>query len=104
MKPLAFVGSAREDLKSFPDDARKIAGFELWMVQDGQEPSDWKPMPAVGPGTFEIRIHAGGEWRILYVAKYADAIYVLHAFQKKTQKTTSRDIELARKRYQEIAK
>ena len=66
------------------------------------DPSDWKPLKTVGPGVKEIRIHVLGEWRVLYVAKFADAVYVLHGFQKKTQKTRKEDIELARKRYREI--
>ena len=102
MKPLEFVGSSLEDLKSFPAEARRAAGFELGFVQRGLEPSDWKLMKEVGAGAREIRIHVLGEWRVLYVAKFARAVYVLHAFQKKTQKTRREDIELARKRYRQI--
>ncbi len=102
MKRLVFVGSSLEDLKEFPNEARRAAGFELGFVQRGLAPSDWKPMKEVGAGVREIRIHVLGEWRVLYVAKFADAIYVLHAFQKKTQKTKREDIELARTRYRQI--
>jgi phage-related protein len=102
MKPLNFVGSSLDDLRNFPDEARRAAGFELRGVQNGLEPSDWKPMPAVGPGVKEIRIHALGEWRVIYVAKLRDAIYVLHAFRKKTRKTSRPDIEVARQRYKQI--
>lgn len=102
MKPLEFLGTSQDDLKDFPAEARRAAGFELHFVQQGLQPSDWKPMPQVGPGAMEIRIHVLGEWRVLYVAKYAEAVYVLHAFQKKTQKTRQEDIELARKRYRTI--
>jgi len=91
-----------DDLRDFPEDARRIAGFELHAVQNGLEPRDWKPVQSVGQGVKEIRIHVLGEWRIIYVANIRDAIYVLHAFQKKTQKTSQRDIELARKRYKQI--
>lgn len=77
-----------------------MAGFELWQVQMGAMPSDWKPMPTVGAGAYEIRIHILGEWRLIYVAKRADAIYVLHCFQKKSQQTAKEDIALAAKRYQ----
>lgn len=102
MKRLEFVGSSLEDLKEFPAEARRAAGFELGFVQRGLDPSDWKPMKEAGPGIREIRIHVLGEWRVLYVAKFAEAIYVLHAFQKKAQKTKSEDIEVARTRYRQI--
>jgi phage-related protein len=88
-------------MRDFPADARRQAGFELDAVQRGLEPSDWKPMTSVGTGVSEIRIHVLGEWRVIYVAKLADAIYVLHAFQKKTQRTRREDIELARRRYRQ---
>lgn len=102
MKPLEFVGSSLDDLREFPAEARRAAGFELGFVQRGLDPSDWKPMNEVGAGVQEIRIHVLGEWRVLYVAKFAEAVYVLQAFQKKTQKTRREDIELARKRYRLI--
>lgn len=102
MKPLNFIGSSLDDLRNFPDEARKAAGFELYAVQRGIEPRDWKPMPAIGRGVKEIRIHVLGEWRIIYVTKFEDTVHVLHSFQKKTQKTSQHDIELARKRYKQI--
>lgn len=102
MKTLRFVGSSLDDLRNFPAEARRQVGFELYAVQRGLEPSDWRPMPEVGPGVREIRVHALGEWRVLYVARFADAIYVLHAFRKKTQKTRREDIELARQRLRQI--
>ena len=102
MKLLKFVGSSLDDLRDFPEEARRVAGFELRALQDGFEPRDWKPIGSVGSGANEIRIHVLGEWRIIYVAKIRNAIYVLHAFQKKTQKTSQRDIDLARKRYKQI--
>lgn len=102
MKLLKFVGSSLDDLRAFPEEARRTAGFELRTVQNGLEPRDWKPVASVGSGVREIRIHVLGEWRIIYVANIRDAIYVLHAFQKKTQKTSQRDIELARKRYKQM--
>lgn len=85
MKFLRFVGSTLDDLRSFPAEARRETGFQLDAVQRGLMPDDFKPMPAVGAGAYEIRIHVEGEWRVLYVAKFEDAVYVLHAFQKKTQ-------------------
>ena len=102
MKPLRFVGSSQDDLQDFPVEARRVAGFELWQVQLGLEPSDWKPMNSIGQGIKEIRIHVLGEWRVMYVANFKDAVYVLHAFQKKTQKTRQSDLELTRRRYRSI--
>lgn len=102
MKPLNFVGSSLDDLRNFPDEARRAAGFELRAVQSGLEPGNWKPMQIIGAGVNEIRIRVLGEWRIIYVAKFHDAVYVLHAFQKRTRKTSRHDIDLARQRYGQI--
>jgi len=102
MKPLNFIGASLDDLRNFPDEARRAAGFELRAVQNGFEPTYWKPVPAIGPGVKEIRIHVLGEWRVIYVAKLRDTVYVLHAFQKKTRKTRQQDIDLARRRYRQI--
>ncbi len=102
VKRLAFCGSSLDDLRNFPDEARRAAGFELRAVQNGLEPRDWKPIQSVGPGVREIRIRVLGEWRVIYVANFEDAVYVLHAFQKKTRKTSRRDIDLARSRYKQI--
>ena len=102
MKLLKFGGSSLDDLRNFADEARRVAGFELRAVQNGLEPSDWKPMPVIGPGVNKIRIHVLGEWRVIYVAKLRDAVYVLHAFQKKTRKTCRHEIDLARRRYKQI--
>jgi len=102
MKSLSFVGSSLDDLRNFPDEARRAAGFELRAVQSGLEPSDWKPMQTIGPGVNEIRIHVLGEWRVIYVAKHHDAVYVLHAFHKKTRKMSRHDIDLTRQRYRQI--
>lgn len=102
MKPLKFIGSSLSDLSDFPDEARRAAGFELWQVQSGLMPSDSKPMLEVGPGAYEIRVRVMGAWRVIYVARFESAVYVLHAFQKKTQKTAKTDIELARRRYKQV--
>ncbi len=102
MKPIQFVGSSLDDLRDFPAEVRRQAGFELDAVQRGFDPSDWKPMSDIGAGVREIRIHVFGEWRIIYVAKLETAIFVLHAFQKKTQQTSREDVELARRRYRQI--
>ena len=103
MKPLRFIGGSRDDLSPFPSEVRKAAGMELWQVQNGLMPSDFKPMLTIGAGVYEIRVRVLGEWRVLYVAKFTSAIYVLHAFQKKTSKTSKTDIDLAIKRYKLIA-
>lgn len=102
MKRLRFVGSSLDDLRNFPAEARRQGGFQLYAVQRGLETSDSKPMNVIGAGVREIRIHVLGEWRVLYVAKFDDAVYVLHAFQKKSRKTRREDIEIARQRYRQI--
>jgi phage-related protein len=102
-KPIEFLGGALEDLRSFPTEARREAGYQLDRVQHGLEPDDWKPMPTIGPGVREIRVReARGAFRVIYVAKFADAVYVLHCFQKKTQKTSTADIDLAKQRLKEL--
>lgn len=103
MKRLVFLGSSLDDLRAMPALVRHAMGVELTRVQLGGEPLDFKPMPAVGAGAYEIRVReADGAWRTIYVAKFAQAVYVLHAFQKKTQKTTKSDLDLAARRYRLI--
>jgi phage-related protein len=102
MKPLFWAGSTFQDLRAFPEDARRLAGHELHLVQQGFEPDDWKAMASVGLGVYELRIRTATEHRVFYVAKFAEGVYVLHAFEKKTQQTAQRDVELARERYREI--
>lgn len=103
MKSLEFLGSSLDDLRAMPQLIRHAIGVELMRVQFDAEPSDFKPMPSVGSGAYEIRVRdSKGAFRTIYVAKFADAVYVLHAFRKKTRKTRQTDIELARKRYKLI--
>jgi phage-related protein len=103
MKALRFVGTARKDLAGFPESARRRVGHELFMVQVGREPADFKPLRTVGPGTYEIRVRdESGAFRVIYVARLGHAVYVLHAFQKKTQETAKADIDLATQRYKLI--
>ena len=84
---------------------KREAGHQLDQVQNGQEPDDWKPMITVGQGVREIRIRdAVGAFRVIYIAKFADAVYVLHCFQKKTEKTSRADVDLAAKRYRDLLK
>lgn len=101
-KPIRWIGSSLNDLTNFPDTARKKVGFQLRAIQSGDSPSDFKPMPTVGLGVEEIRIRTEDAYRIFYVARFAEAVYVLHAFQKKTQKTSKSDIEIGQKRYQQM--
>ena len=104
-KPLHFMGSSQGDLKAFPDEARRDAGFNLDAVQRGLEPEDWKPLRTIGAGVNEIRVRdATGAYRVIYLATRPESVYVLHCFQKKTEKTSQNDIELARKRFKAIPK
>jgi phage-related protein len=89
-------------LREFPASAIREAGYQLELVQAGREPKDWKPMPTVGLGVNEIRVRVGDEYRMFYVAKFAEAVYVLHVFQKKSQKTGQADIDLGRRRFREL--
>lgn len=101
-KDLCWRGSSYKDLLAFPVQARRDAGYQLGFIQLGFEPTDWKPMPSIGSGVKEIRIHTGGEFRVIYIAKFEKAVYILHAFQKKTQKTPKRDIDIAKTRLREL--
>lgn len=102
-RPLEFLGSSRDDLAAMPAGIRHDIGVELMRVQFGGQPTDFKPMSTVGAGAYEIRVRdASGAYRTIYVAKFEAAVYVLHAFHKKTQQTAKADIELARVRYKMI--
>ena len=103
-KPLRWVGTARDAVRAFPASPRRRTGHALDLLQQGLEATDVKPMPTVGAGVYELRIRAGGAFRVFYIARFAEAIYVLHAFQKKTQQTTRLDLELGAKRYRELIK
>ena len=103
MKEVRWHGSSRSDVEAFPKGARREVGYQLFQVQIGEEPSDWKPMTSIGPGVREIRIRqASGAYRVIYLATIGDGVHVLHAFQKKTQATAKRDIDLARARLRQI--
>ncbi len=103
MKPLRFLGNSLECLREFPEDARHDAGYQLEQVQHGKQPTDFKSMSSVGKGVEELRVwDDSGTYRVVYIARFAKAIYVLHAFQKKARATSERDIELARTRYAEL--
>lgn len=103
MKKIAFLGSSLDDLREFPSTARSEAGYQLDRVQHGLEPADFKSMPTIGKGVWEVRItDEAGQFRVIYIAKLKDAVYVLHCFQKKTQKTSAKDLELSSKRLREL--
>lgn len=105
MKPLEFRGTALSDLRGFPQRAMREAGYQLHLVQNGQPPSDAKAMPSIGTGVVELRIwDDAGTFRVMYVARLADAVYVLHCFQKKTQQTAKRDLALAMQRLKDLMK
>jgi len=102
MKPVVWLGDSRERLRAFPANAMRAAGYELEQVQAGREPTDWKPMPSVGLGVNEIRVRTGSAFRVIYMAKFVEAVYVLHTFQKKSEKTARADIDLAKRRFREL--
>jgi phage-related protein len=103
MKPLRFLGDSHKAVCGFPKDARQNTGRQLLKVQKGDPPDDFKPMHRVGPGVEEIRIWEESEtFRVIYLAKLADAVYVLHAFQKKTRETSKQDMETAKLRFKQL--
>src|SRR6185369_11884512 len=102
VKAVLWVGSSREDMRAFAEDARQRAGYELYQVQCGLDPADWKPMPSVGPGVAEIRDHTRLEHRVIYIAKFEEGVYVLHAFEKKIRRTAKAHLDLARSRLRDV--
>jgi len=103
LKPVVFRGDALETLLAFPASARREAGYQLGKVQNGMEPNDWKPMPGIGKGVREIRIHdASGAFQVVYATRLPEAVYVLHCFQKKTRRTSKTDVDMAAKRYRDL--
>ena len=103
MKPVVFFGDSLDLLREFPERPRRDAGFQLDRVQRGHEPDDWKPMTGIGPGVREIRVRdATRAFRVIYIASFAEAVFVLHAFQKKTPQTSKRDIAIAQARFKQL--
>ncbi|MSQ57464.1 MAG: type II toxin-antitoxin system RelE/ParE family toxin [Limnohabitans sp.] len=103
MEDIVFLGNSLDDPREFPASVHGKAGYQLDRVQNGLEPHDSKPMPTIGKGVWEIRLKdEAGQFRVIYVAKPKDAIYVLHCFQKKTQKTTTQDLSISTKRLREL--
>jgi phage-related protein len=104
LKPVEFLGDSLKDLRRFPDDARRQAGQQLDRIQRGLEPVDWKPMSTIGRSVREIRIQgADGAFRVVYIANFASAVYVLHCFQKRSQRTSKLDLDLASRRFKLLA-
>jgi phage-related protein len=105
MRPVRFLGDSLKMLRDFPEDARHDAGYQLDKVQRGEQPDDFKPMTVIGKGVEEIRItDDSGAYRVVYVARRADAVYVLHAFQKKRQATPKKDIDTAKRRFAQLSR
>lgn len=105
MKQAEFRGTSLEDLRIFPEMAKRDAGYQIDRVQRGLEPDDFKPMTSVGKSVYEIRVQEpSGAFRVIYIAKFEKSVYVLHCFQKKTQRTSKKDIELAKSRFRDLRK
>lgn len=105
LKFIEFRGSSLDDLRAFPLGAKHEAGYQLYQVQNGLEPDDWKPMNTIGQSVKEIRIRdKSGAFRVIYLARFANVIYVLHCFQKKTGKTRKTDLNMAIGRYRDLLK
>ena len=103
MKSVVFMGDSLAQLRAFPDGARRETGFQIDRLQKGLDPNDWKPMKSIGQGVREIQVRdKSGAFRVIYVAAWADAIYILHAFQKKTAATSKHDLELASARFKDV--
>lgn len=102
MKNISFEGNTLDSIREFPDDARQRAGYELDRVQHGLDPENWKPFSTIGQGVREIRIQVGEQFRVMYVTKFDDKVHVLHAFQKKTQKTAKSDIDYAKSALKDV--
>lgn len=103
MKPVEFLGSSRDAIRRFPPAARAVAGFQIERLQRGMDPDDWKPMPSIGVGVREIRIALrDGAFRVIYAVAHGDAVFVLHAFRKTTQRTTYRDLAYARDQFRKL--
>jgi len=101
-KPLAWIGSSLDDVRAFPPEARRITGHQLDRIQKGKAPDDWKAMASVGTGVYELRVRTAVEHRVFYIAKFEEAIYVLHAFQKRSQRTRQSDVALAKERLKQL--
>jgi len=100
VKHVVWLGTSLDEVRGWTDEAQRDTGYQLFKIQSGLEPSDWKPIASVGSGVQEIRIHCGNEYRVIYLAKLEKAVYVLHAFEKKTRKTPQAALDVAHRRFQ----
>ena len=100
---VAWEGDSREVLLSFPADVRQNLGFQLWQLQQGERPSDYRPLPSVGAGVFELRDQdARGWYRVVYLSRTNNVIHVLHCFEKKSREMPRRDFENAQQRLKAV--
>jgi phage-related protein len=104
MKRIQWLGTSLNTVRSFPESVRKLVGQELRFVQTGSMPTDFKPMTTVGAGAYEIRVRSGNQYRVIYVAKFAESVYVLHSFIKTTPKTSKPDLDMAKAQYAMLLK
>ena len=104
MKRIQWLGTSLNTVRSFPESVRKLVGQELRFVQTGSMPTDFKPMTTVGAGAYEIRVRAGNQYRVIYVAKFAESVYVLHSFIKTSSKTSKLDLEMTKAQYASLLK
>ena len=104
MKRIQWLGTSLNTVRSFPESVRKLVGQELRFVQTGSMPTDFKPMTTVGSGAYEIRVRSGNQYRVIYVAKFAESVYVLHSFIKTTPKTSKADLDIAKAQYSTLLK
>ena len=102
LKPVVWMGDSLQRIRGAAADVRSEAGHQLELVQGGEMPEDFRPMPDVGSGVVEIRLHGVSEFRVFYVARFAEAVYVLHCFEKKTQATRTAELELGRRRLRAV--
>jgi len=102
VKGIEFLGASLKVVREFPALVKREAGHQLDRIQHGLDPTDWKPMKSVGPGVREIRIQHEGQYRVMYVAAFDETVYVLHAFQKKTQKTSQQDLAAGKRALGEV--
>jgi phage-related protein len=100
---IAGEGDSREVISSFPDEAKHNLGFDLRLLQQGQQPTDYRAMSSIGPGVFELRDQDERAWyRVIYLSRVRDVIHVLHCFEKRSRQTPLREINVARQRLKAV--
>ena len=97
---VAWEGDSREVLQSFPEGVRQNLGFQLWQLQQGERPSDYRPLASIGAGVYELRDQDERAWyRLIYLSRIKATIHVLHCFEKKSREMPRREFERARRRF-----